>query len=391
MSSFLLFMARFFLNMLYGILKCLPVSDKVTFLSRQANTPGVDFVLLEKQMHESYPEYKTVMLCKTLGTGVSKKIRYTFHMFRQMFHCATSRAVVLDSYCIVISFLKQKKSLPVFQIWHGTGLIKKFGYAILDKKEGSERRLAKNMRMHRNYSYVVCSSPEFTGTFAEIFDCGEEKILPLGLPRMDYLQSPEHAKANRTRLYALYPELKNGKKTILYVPTFRKFGKVPTQKVIDKVNLTQYNLIVKLHGGKEQVFVDSKNQKRTGRSGPGMDFIHIADFVITDYSAILYEAALVRKPLYLYCCDYDSYMEDRGLFIDYFNEIPGVVSKDIDVIVNAIDEGVVHDEKLESFLDKNVPYRQLNITSALCDLIVQAARCGKIDLDSVIHSKKYLK
>ncbi len=391
MSLFLLTVARFLLDVLYAVLKLLPVSKKVTFLSRQANTPGVDFVLLEEWMREAYPEYKTVMLCKTLDKGAAAKIKYMFHMLRQMYHCATSRAAVLDSYCIIISFLTQRRSLKVFQIWHSLGLFKKFGYSILDKKEGSKSGVARVMRMHEGYSHVICSSPAFTAAFAEAFGCAEEKILPLGLPRMDYIQSSEAAARNRDRIFSVYPALDNGRKNLLYVPTFRKFGKEPLQKVIDKVDLAQYNLIIKLHSGKELVFVDTRKNKKTGRNGTGMDFLHVADAVITDYSAILYEAALARKPLYLYCCDYDSYMDSRGLYLDYFKDIPGVVSRDINVILSAVDKGVTDEAKLEAFLDYNVPYRHLNMTAALCDVIIGTVENGSVDLPAVIRSEKYVR
>ena len=59
-------------------------------------------------------------------------------MLRQMYHAATSEIVVLDTYCIIISLLKQRKSLKVIQMWHALGAMKKFGYSILDKGEGTD-------------------------------------------------------------------------------------------------------------------------------------------------------------------------------------------------------------------------------------------------------------
>ena len=40
--------------------------------------------------------------------------------------------------------------------------------------------------------------------------------------------------------------------------------------------------------------------------------LHIADYVITDYSCILYEAGFMGKPLYFYAFDYDSYNKNRS-------------------------------------------------------------------------------
>lgn len=45
---------------------------------------------------------------------------------------ATSRAIILDSYCIAVSLLGERIKAPVVQIWHALGNMKKFGYAALD-------------------------------------------------------------------------------------------------------------------------------------------------------------------------------------------------------------------------------------------------------------------
>ena len=45
----------------------------------------------------------------------------------------------------------------------------------------------------------------------------------------------------------------------------------------------------------------------------GMDLLHVADYIITDYSAIVYEASIVEKPIYFYTYDYDKYMDDKEL------------------------------------------------------------------------------
>ena len=58
-------------------------------------------------------------------------------MFKQMYHLATSRVVVLDSYCIVASVLKKKKGTTIIQMWHALGSFKKFGKSIIGKDESS--------------------------------------------------------------------------------------------------------------------------------------------------------------------------------------------------------------------------------------------------------------
>lgn len=58
--------------------------------------------------------------------------------------------------------------------------------------------------------------------------------------------------------------------------------------------------------------------------GP-LDWLSVADVVITDYSAITYEAALHDVPLVFWPYDLDLYEEARGLALDYAQEMPGPI------------------------------------------------------------------
>ena len=47
-----------------------------------------------------------------------------------------------------------------------------------------------------------------------------------------------------------------------------------------------------------------------------------ADVLIADYSSLIYEYLLFKKPLVLYIPDYEEYAGKRGFYMDY-SEIPG--------------------------------------------------------------------
>jgi Putative glycosyl/glycerophosphate transferases involved in teichoic acid biosynthesis TagF/TagB/EpsJ/RodC len=296
---------------------------------------------------------------------------------------------VLDSYCIAVSLLNHKKNLKVFQIWHALGLFKHFGYTAIGKKEGSSEFTAKAMRMHRNYDYVICSGDDLVSDIAAAYDISPSKVIPLGLPRMDYLLSETVREHNYDKIIGAYPYIDNGRKNILYVPTFRKTAENKFMLLVDNIDFREYNLIVKLHDGKELVYVD-KEICGTGESAFGMDFLHIADAVITDYSAIIFEAALLKKPIYLYCYDYASYMENRGLYIDYMS-LPMVISEDIKTIINAVEQDDFDKNKISAFLKRNIPYCNIDITKTLCSMFVQAAEGKNVfDVEYIVKFDKLL-
>ena len=144
------------INIVYFFIKLLPTRNKIVMISRQSNKVNNDFRLLGKELEK---KYKVVYLCKTLDGGVKSKmktrIKYGFHMFRQMYHLATSRVCILDSYCPTVSILKHKKKLKVIQIWHSVGTMKKFGYDILDQDEGNSSKMANALKMHPNIFTIM--------------------------------------------------------------------------------------------------------------------------------------------------------------------------------------------------------------------------------------------
>ncbi len=77
-------------------------------ISRQSNDIVLDFKLIKEEI-EKHNKYKVVVLCKKLEgkeqATLFDLVKYGFHMLRQMYHIATSKAVILDTYCIVISIL----------------------------------------------------------------------------------------------------------------------------------------------------------------------------------------------------------------------------------------------------------------------------------------------
>lgn len=343
----------FFLNGIYALIKLLPTQNKIVMLSRQSNSPSMEFEMLKGAILKYDKRVKVVLLSKMLGRGIKSKAGYCLHMLFQMYHIATAQVAILDSYCIVVSVLKHKKSLKVIQMWHSMGTMKKFGYSALDTEEGTGRELAYAMKMHRNYDYIFASSEAYKEDLAKGFNYGIEKIITMPLPRLDLLKSNEYCRKKRTEIYKKYPTLKE-KPVILYCPTFRKnedeFANA-LDKLAQALKGKEYNLVVKLHPLSK---VTPPHGSFTADGFSSFEMLFIADYLISDYSCIIYEAAVKKIPLYFYNFDMEIYEKNRGLAIDYYNELPGVISKEAEEIIRAIEEQPYDLLKLQRFADKYV-------------------------------------
>lgn len=363
------------LSAIYGMIKLVtPVKNKVTLLSRQGDKPSLDFLLLTRQMEKQMADTQIVVLCKTLTKRPLKVIGYAFHMMVQMYHIATSKVIILDSYCIAASLLKHKVSLTIIQMWHSMGTMKKFGYTALDKNEGSGYQLAEGMKMHHNYDYFFASSIAYVDHLAAGFHCPSTKAIIKPLPRLDLLTDETHREKRKLEIFSRYPQLNQAeRKNILYCPTFRK-AEEGMQKAVDQitaaVDYSRYNLIVKLHP-LSKISV-SKGQVVVPDDYATFDMLFIADYVISDYSCVIYEAAVLNIPLHFFCFDIEAYTGVRGLAIDYEKECPGVISKDIEPILQAIEEVRYDMDYLRAFTNKYItltPHASLDIVNFVLPLI----------------------
>ncbi len=290
---------------------------KVTFLSRQSDTVTVDFQLLRDALLKSGFDGEIRILTKKIAPSLTGKIGYLFHILVQMYHIATSKAVVVDGYCIAVCVLNHKKEQSFIQLWHALNIIKKFGFQALDKPWGHKRETAECMCMHRNYTHIVASSEASGKVLTECFNASMEKIVLLPLPRIDYIiNSPQKYDEIEKEYPAIFE-----KPILLYAPTFRAKEQVDLSWIAKTVDLKNYNVIVKLHPADKQG-IDSKVSNRVivDDKFSSFDWMKVCDRLVTDYSGMGFEAMLLRKPVYYYLYDYEEYKENNGLNLDLSRE-----------------------------------------------------------------------
>lgn len=327
-----IYIGKIFLNVIYSFIKMLPVERKITMLSRQSDKTNIDFELIEKEIKKRTSNIKIKVLCKVIRKDVKSRFLYCFYILKCMYHIGTSKVCVLDGYSIPISILKHRKGLEIIQMWHASGALKKFGYQALNKKEGRGDGIAKLMDMHKNYTHILAPNKTTGETFAEAFGINKDKIVINALPRIDYLLEDNFTEQKIKQFYKEYPQYIN-KKVILYVPTFRKDKENNVQELINSIKNSEYELIVKPHPLdktkiKPNYKVDSKYTT--------YDLLKIANYIITDYSAVAFEASVLDKPIIFYMYDFEQYKNDiRGFYID-LKELPGNIAKTEDELIKEV-------------------------------------------------------
>ncbi|MCI9262900.1 CDP-glycerol glycerophosphotransferase family protein [uncultured Adlercreutzia sp.] len=360
------------LRLAYHFCRLFPVQNRIVCISRQSDEAPLDFQLIANYCCARTPPITAILLPKQLRSPVT----YLPEMLRQVYYIATSKAVVLDSYCIVVSLLGSSIEAPVVQIWHALGNMKKAGYTALSdsSEEGRDPRLANLLHMHEGYNAIAISSLSFSRDFAAVFNADPSIIFEAPLPRADLLTSADGRSRARKMFFDNHPDLK-GKQVIVYCPTFRRSPSPDANRAIKalvgEIDYSRYALIYKPHPVDTLTIEDSR---LTVLVNHDPDPLFVADYVVSDYSTVIYEAGLLNIPVFLYAYDWDSYREKRGLNIDLEHDVPTLFTQDPRLIVEAIENNDFDANAYKAFTQRNVALpAQGTCTEHLCEHILALA------------------
>ena len=321
---------------------------KVAIISRESNEKTLDVSMLEQELLRRGVCVKVLSKLLTKERSVVNALGYIGQVIRQQGEIMNADVVVLDTYCIPASMLPHRKETKIVQIWHALGAVKKFGWQTVGKPDGTSEKTARLMHMHEGYDYVTCASDVTAEYFAEAFRIAGNRVVKLGLPRIDYIRKVTHGEeAARAKDLILkrYPKLaEEGKRIVLYAPTFRRGGMPDIKGLADALDPERYNLLVKLHplyssGGRvfrDNIIYDAEFST--------YELLAAADLVVSDYSSLVIEETLSEKPLYLYVYDMDEYDKRTGLNMDFSEEAIGKYAfKDAEDLANALEDQYDYD------------------------------------------------
>ncbi|WP_246161091.1 CDP-glycerol glycerophosphotransferase family protein [Nesterenkonia halophila] len=305
----------------YSGLKLLPVQRKVVLMTRDLNRMEADFALLRESLRARHPDHRIAVLeHKKFASG------YVVAALREMYHLATCRAILVDGYIVPVSVLRHRRGLPVGQLWHAMGGFKNFAYLTEGTADGPDPKVAEVMRMHDNYTFLCSSGRVPSEVFSRAFRAAPETIRPYGMARVDYLLDGERMDAARERVVRRHPRLAEGR-IVLYAPTSRRLGGIPYGQLAEafREQADGQDTLVLLRHPHDRSRVPGGEQTVDGGGIGVLDWLAAADAVITDYSSIVYEAALRDIPTIFFAYDLEEFRSGRGIPLDYEAEAPGPI------------------------------------------------------------------
>ena len=284
----------------------------------------------------SRPEYKKFTFYWALDNinidipGNAKKIRSDTPKY---FYIALKCKYWITCVNIERGLSFKKKECIYLNTWHGIPI----------KTIGNEAA----GRNDYDFSYVdyFCVSGTYEPrVYQRSFNVPVINMIKTGLPRNDTLYSvtAEEVEAIKRKI-----GLPLDKKLLLYVPTWRDSkdgGK--TYRITPPIHLDKwkeklgcdYVLLFRAHPYTTDLLgvkFDSFILDFTGYSDIN-DLLKIADVLISDYSATIFDYSILERPIISFAYDFNDYSQERGLIIDIRQELPGGICESEDEVIDRI-------------------------------------------------------
>jgi CDP-glycerol glycerophosphotransferase len=323
-----------------------------SFMGRQySDSPKAIYEYMLSQ--REYEDYEFVWVAKKgekkcfPKNSRTKIVEYNSNTYKKVY--AEAKYWVSNSR--LPEYLSKKRGQIYIQTWHGTPL-KKLGFDI-EVKGGNAMNTVKDIRRKyasdsKRYDYLISPSDFCTKHFASIFHLEKraEIIKTLGSPRCDKIGK---AKKEEIREIKKALKLPKNKKIILYAPTWRddqhKSGvgyifenELDFEKMQEKFG-DKIVILFRAHYFIANAF-DFKKYKDfvfDVSDYPDInDLYNISDALITDYSSVMFDFAILKRPIFFYMYDLEKYKNKLRGFYFSFSNLPGPISTNMDELVRDV-------------------------------------------------------
>lgn len=333
----LLVIARIWLvRLVYYLARLLPLRDRVVLATAHFDHISGNLACIQAEIARRRPDVPLVVLAHRGDSAANRLLQGAYHAVIAAYHLATSRVFIVDDYFFPIYAVRRRPGTTIIQAWHACGAFKKFGYSVADKTFGADPALTNRLRIHTNYDVCLVSSPVAAVSYAEAFHQPLSLFVSrLGIPRTDLLFGDAQREAAQRAVRERY-SIAEGRRVILYAPTFRgvrtTFARHPVDldlRLMRDVLGEDHVLLVRLHPAVRAdlaieadlagFVIDTSDHPEVN------ELMLVSDVLVTDYSSVIFDFALLGRPVVLFAPDHEAYELERGFYFDYRAEGPGPV------------------------------------------------------------------
>ena len=280
---------------------------------------GIELIYVVRSRNQQLPE------------GVRAVVHGSTEWVRAL---ATSKFIVVNNN--LPEFFTKRTGQTYVQTWHGTPL-KRLGTDITTGA-ASKFYVSAMAREAAGWDYLISPSPYCTEILPKALGF-TGKVLESGYPRNDRLVNDE---GTRTRVRKALG-VADGETLVLYAPTWRDSKRTMTGawagvNFFDAKLPDGYRLMFRGHN-------NTKSAHKSALAGGAIDVTNYpdvtdlflaADFLVTDYSSVMFDFSVTGKPMAFLVPDLAEYEGNRGFYFDFRAEAPGPLFASATELVTAI-------------------------------------------------------
>jgi CDP-glycerol glycerophosphotransferase (TagB/SpsB family) len=323
------------IRLIFYAARLLPVRERVVLATAHKAQIDGNLACISNELASRQPTPPVVVLAYAPQRGPLGLLRTAVREMRAAYLLATSRLFVVDDYFFPIYVIRPRPHTTIVQTWHACGPFKKFGYSLAGKSFGAPEALTRRVPIHSNYDIVLVASRPSAACLAEAFRLPLDRfVTDLGIPRTDVLIGEKRIAAGGEAVRERYA-IPDGRRVVLYAPTFRgdSIGAARAPENLDLLELKEalgrdHVILLRQHPFVRATAVPPELADfviDVSRHREVNELMLASDVLITDYSSVIFDFALLGRPILLFAPDHDAYERERGFYFDYRADGPGPV------------------------------------------------------------------
>lgn len=289
--------------------------------------------------------------------------------------------------CKMPTYISKKDNQVYLQTWHGTPL-KRLGHDIkVDENTTFYRSQMSADEMYKTYdadveryNYMISPNSFCTKIFQSAFGIDKERLIETGYPRNDILSNVTEENVLSIKKMLNIPL---DKKVLLYAPTWRD-NQYVTKGYTFKLEADfhkwkemlgdEYVLLFKPH-----YLIINEYEQDSSLEGflysidANVDISSlyiISDALVTDYSSVFFDYAILNRPIYFYMYDIENYKEElRGFYIDIYKDLPGNIYEKEETMLEDISNHIYNYDKLKEFNNYFNNHEDGNASNRVIDIV----------------------
>ncbi len=299
-----------------------------------------------------------------LERGIGSMLRF---MTKDAFTMGRAKTIFINNNFFPFGWVHPNKATSVVQVWHGQGAFKKFGLDIPQPEEVRKKEIGANKPL----TYVTCSAETIRPIYMSAFGLPASKVITTGNPVSDYFFREENVgeaavAAKRKAFDAKFPACKD-RYLVLYAPTFRDDPE-EDQNLLSHLDAPRLKAAIEAGAGRKAALLirlhpndSSGREQLEALTEQYEDILDLTDYpdsnelsvlsdvLITDYSSICMNNALLHKPVVFYAYDLDRFEGDRDFYYPYEETVGGPVVKTMDELCDVFAKQDFRTDRLEAF------------------------------------------